>query len=84
MDFPPGYESTHQRVETALRKQLDQLSGPDDLLVAMRYSVLSGGKRFRPVLLLKTCDLFPNMRRDPMPCACALEFVHTYSLIHDD
>jgi geranylgeranyl diphosphate synthase type II len=84
LKLPSGYEFHRQRVEMALEQHLDRVSGPDALLVAMRHSLLSGGKRLRPVLLLQTCGLFSGLCRDPLPCACALEFVHTYSLIHDD
>lgn len=51
---------------------------------SMRYSLLSGGKRLRPSLLLATVDLLGGDREEAMPVACALEMIHTYSLIHDD
>lgn len=51
---------------------------------AMRYSVFSGGKRLRPVLLISAYELFDERIDDCMPLACAIEFIHTYSLIHDD
>lgn len=51
---------------------------------AMRYSLLAGGKRIRPVLTLAFCDLLGGERQKALPLACALELVHTYSLIHDD
>ncbi len=54
------------------------------LFEAMRYSVLSGGKRIRPVLLLATCDFAGGDVYEALPYACALEYIHTYSLIHDD
>ncbi len=50
---------------------------------AMRYSLLAGGKRLRPVLLLAACDLLGGAE-GALSCACALEMIHTYSLIHDD
>lgn len=50
---------------------------------AMLYSMLSGGKRLRPILLLTGYDLFPS-DNDPLPAAVAIECLHTYSLIHDD
>lgn len=50
----------------------------------MTYSVLLGGKRIRPVLLLATADMLNVDRADAMPYAVALELIHTYSLIHDD
>ena len=51
---------------------------------AQRYSLLAGGKRIRPVLMLAFCELFGGQAEDAMPYACALEMIHTYSLIHDD
>ncbi len=57
---------------------------PKLIYEAMRHSLLSGGKRFRPVLLLVTAEVFGANPLDIIPAACAIEFVHTYSLIHDD
>jgi geranylgeranyl diphosphate synthase type II len=57
---------------------------PDRLHEAMRYSVLGGGKRIRPVLLLAACEAVGGEARIALPAACAVEFVHAYSLIHDD
>ncbi len=51
---------------------------------AMSYSLLSGGKRIRPVLVLETCRLFGGSIEAALPLACGLEMIHTYSLIHDD
>lgn len=51
---------------------------------AARYSLLGGGKRIRPVLLLAVCEMLGVSRSAAMPFACALEMIHTYSLIHDD
>jgi geranylgeranyl diphosphate synthase type II len=50
----------------------------------MRYSVFSGGKRLRPILTLESCVVCGGRIRDAFPAACAIEFVHTYSLVHDD
>ena len=57
---------------------------PPRLQEAMAYSLLAGGKRLRPVLVLLACEACGGDRRSAMPAACALEMVHTYSLIHDD
>ena len=54
------------------------------LLEAMRYSLLAGGKRIRPVLVLEFCRVCGGDWRKAIPFACALEMIHTYSLIHDD
>jgi geranylgeranyl diphosphate synthase type II len=51
---------------------------------AMRYSLTAGGKRLRPILCLASAEAVGGHRRIAMPAACALEFIHTYSLIHDD
>lgn len=51
---------------------------------AMRYSLLAGGKRLRPILALAVCDLFLKDKENIIPYACAIEMIHTYSLIHDD
>jgi geranylgeranyl diphosphate synthase type II len=57
---------------------------PEQLHRAMRYSLLAGGKRLRPVLVLAAGEAFGADTDDLMPAACALEMIHTYSLIHDD
>ncbi|MBQ8696289.1 MAG: polyprenyl synthetase family protein [Clostridia bacterium] len=66
----------------------DYLSvGDDDYMVlteSMRYSAISSGKRVRPFLALEFCRLFGGRAYTAMPFACAVEMVHTYSLIHDD
>lgn len=51
---------------------------------AMRYSVFAGGKRVRPILCMEAFRIFSSERAKVLPVACALEFIHTYSLIHDD
>lgn len=51
---------------------------------AMEYSLTAGGKRLRPVLLLAACEFAGGDSRAALPYACAIEFIHTYSLIHDD
>jgi geranylgeranyl diphosphate synthase type II len=57
---------------------------PETLLKAMRHSLLSGGKRLRPILVLAAAEACGAPRQRVLPAACALEFIHTYSLIHDD
>ncbi|MGE5675429.1 MAG: polyprenyl synthetase family protein [Mycobacterium leprae] len=59
-------------------------TAPSQLLEAMRYSLLAGGKRLRPALVIAAAGLFGRGPLDVMPAACALEMIHTYSLIHDD
>ncbi len=55
-----------------------------DLINAMRYSLLGGGKRIRPILLLEFCNICGGDEAAALPFACAIEMIHTYSLIHDD
>ena len=70
----------------------DGAAGPDTadgadvgpLVVAMRYALLAGGKRIRPVLALSTCQALGRDPEELLPAAAAIELVHTYSLIHDD
>lgn len=57
---------------------------PPALADAMRYSLLAGGKRLRPLLCIAACEAVGGTRSVAMPVAVALEFIHTYSLIHDD
>ena len=74
------------RVETALSERLDEpdIAFASRLHAAMRHAVLSGGKRLRPLLVLAaSSDLGGSLER-AMPAACAVEFVHAYSLVHDD
>lgn len=71
--------------EEALIPQLDTLGGiPPRLRAAMCYSLSAGGKRIRPVLLLASCEALGGSAEEALPYACALEMIHTYSLIHDD
>ncbi|GAP99240.1 geranylgeranyl diphosphate synthase CrtE [Leptolyngbya sp. NIES-2104] len=79
-----GYlAAKQQQVETALDRAFPVVF-PDKIYEAMRYSLFAGGKRLRPVLCLATCDLLGGTPEMAMPTACALEMIHTMSLIHDD
>jgi geranylgeranyl diphosphate synthase type II len=57
---------------------------PPRLHQAMRYSVFAGGKRLRPVLIIAACEAVGGQPERVLPAACAMEMIHTYSLIHDD
>ena len=70
-------------VEQALDSSIE-IAKPAKIYEAMRYSLLAGGKRLRPILCLATCDLAGGTIEMAMPTACALEMIHTMSLIHDD
>ncbi len=73
-----------QLVEGWLASCLDSVPAPKRLRDAMNYSLLAGGKRLRPILCLSTASLFGLSVEKVLPFACALEMIHTYSLIHDD
>src|SRR5262245_35430823 len=60
------------------------MTPPQNLHRAMRYSLMGGGKRLRPVLVLMAGEALGASSDDLMPAACAMEMIHTYSLIHDD
>ncbi|MCT4384533.1 polyprenyl synthetase family protein [Lacticaseibacillus paracasei] len=70
-------------VEQTLDEQLAPVANPH-LRAAMVYSVEAGGKRLRPLLLLSVVAMYDGVIADALPAAAALEYVHTYSLIHDD
>jgi geranylgeranyl diphosphate synthase type II len=70
----------------AIERELDRMLSPGEssLDEAMRYSVLGGGKRFRPLLCLSSAEEFDVGLKDALPFACAVELIHNYSLVHDD
>jgi len=75
------------RVNAAIEQALDKsvpMMYPERLHESMRYSLLAGGKRIRPALCLAACELVGGEMATAMPTACALEMIHTMSLIHDD
>jgi farnesyl diphosphate synthase len=88
-DFPLNDWTAHQlgRVEDALSSWVahpDHGPAPADLGEAMRYAVLDGGKRLRPLLVLATCDAVNGQADAALRAACAVELIHAYSLVHDD
>ncbi|BAC88357.1 geranylgeranyl diphosphate synthase CrtE [Gloeobacter violaceus] len=82
-DLDAYLRQCRSQVEAALDRYLPQ-QYPDKLYEAMRYSLLAGGKRLRPILCLTSCRMSGGSADLAMPTACALEMVHTMSLIHDD
>lgn len=83
-----AFNTRYQTYLTAIESYLQSLFMEQphwvDLYESMRYSILAGGKRIRPVLTLEFAHLSGMDWHDAVPVACALELVHTYSLIHDD
>jgi geranylgeranyl diphosphate synthase type II len=84
-DFSEYLKSNQQGVNAALeRLWKDAATYPTPLLRAMRYSLLAGGKRLRPILCIAGCEAVGGNPDDVMSVACALELIHSYSLVHDD
>ena len=89
-DLAAFLEDARRRVDEALARFLPEVDEspaaecPARLASAMRYSVLGGGKRLRPVLALMAAEACGADPEVALPAACALEMVHTYSLVHDD
>ncbi|MBF1333760.1 MAG: polyprenyl synthetase family protein, partial [Leptotrichia sp.] len=71
-------------VERNLQKILERYEKPELYSEAMKYAVMNGGKRLRPILMYMMCDLFGKKYEAIEDIACALEFIHCYSLVHDD
>lgn len=71
-------------VEDALFSYMKSVEAPEILLESMNYSLKAGGKRLRPLLVLATLKTFGKPEELGMPVACAVEMIHTYSLVHDD
>lgn len=83
-DLHSYFKNQKQQVDVLLNEQIARVEAPDRLKDAMAYSVRAGGKRIRPILLLATMEAFGVDSDVGMPVACAIEMIHTYSLIHDD
>jgi geranylgeranyl diphosphate synthase type II len=73
-----------QQIDRALERFVPPPAAPDRLLEAMRYSLFSQGKRVRPILALAASEALGAPTAPVLPFACAIELIHTYSLIHDD
>jgi geranylgeranyl diphosphate synthase type II len=73
-----------EMVDAALERLLPEDESGGRILEAMRYSLFAGGKRLRPILCLAGAEAVGGQAERVMFCACALEMIHTYSLIHDD
>ncbi len=85
MDLQAYLEHKNRLVELALDRWLPpEADEPAKLHQAMRYSVFAGGKRIRPVLTIAAAEAVGGAIEQALPAACALELIHTYSLIHDD
>ncbi len=85
MDLKTYLSEKRTIVDSALGKIFPRLEDPSaDIVEAMNYSLFAGGKRLRPILCMAGAEAVGGEGRSVLPVACALELIHTYSLIHDD
>ena len=83
MDFSAYYENHKKIVDNFLKNRMEK-KGISKVDEAMQYSLLAGGKRIRPILLMATAEALGTKGYNFLPVACGLEMIHSYSLIHDD
>lgn len=85
MKIPEYLKNRGKVIDAALDSYLPRDTDyPKAIHRAMRYSAFSGGKRIRPILVLASCEACGGKIKEALPVACAIEMLHTYSLIHDD
>lgn len=83
-ELKPYIKQKNQIIDAALERVLQDSHSSETLVKAMKYSLMAGGKQIRPVLCLAACEAVGGVPEDALTAACALEMIHTYSLIHDD
>ena len=85
MDFTKELNSLSSKIDNELKQVfLNKNNFQSRVFEAIDYSLFTGGKRLRPIITLKSCELFDGACMDAMPYAMGIEMIHTYSLIHDD
>src|SRR5256884_5832557 len=85
VNLTPYLKSRQRMIDRALDRFLPQENtAPPTIHKAMRYSLFAGGKRLRPILCLAAAEGCKGIVREALPLACAMECIHTYSLVHDD
>ena len=85
MDFKEKLKQYQELINSELEKYIETKKCPEEMLNrSMEYSVMAGGKRLRPILVIATYQLFREDIQECMPYAVAIEMVHNFSLIHDD
>ena len=85
MDFKEELKTYRQMINKELEKYIENKKCPEEILnKSMKYSLMAGGKRLRPILVVATYKLFKTDIEKVMPYAVAIEMVHNFSLIHDD
>jgi len=83
-DFKQYMKNQQKRVNEKLASLFAKTPQQSRLLFAMQYSLMAGGKRIRPILCISAASAIDENHQDVLPVACAIECIHTYSLIHDD
>ena len=83
-DLSAYIKNKNQQIKVTLEEILHDSQPSEPIVEAMKYSLMAGGKRIRPVLCLAAAEAVGGKSQTVLPAACALEMVHTYSLIHDD
>lgn len=81
--YKEEYKYFKDIVEEELKKAIP-VRYPEEIYESMNYSLQAGGKRLRPVIVLEVCKMLTGDYKKALPCACAIEMLHTQSLIHDD
>lgn len=85
MDLKKYLDQKRERIDEALNQYLPaETEYPQTIHEAMRYSVFAGGKRLRPILVIAAAEVVGGRAEKVLPTACAIELIHTFSLIHDD
>ena len=80
----PYLEKRRILINDSLREIINHIQSHERLVSAVKYSLMAGGKRLRPILCLAACEAVSGKYDQAVSAACALEMIHTYSLIHDD
>ncbi|MGM0452759.1 MAG: polyprenyl synthetase family protein [Thermodesulfobacteriota bacterium] len=83
-DLTAYLKNRRRQINDTLQRLLDCRSAPSRLCDAMSHALMDGGKRLRPVLCLAAAEAVGGKIRSVLPAACAIEMIHTYSLVHDD
>lgn len=84
MNFLNELKLNQNMINSNINELINIYDAPLSIVEAMKYSLLAGGKRLRPVLAITICAALGGNKEDALSLACAIEFIHTYSLIHDD
>lgn len=85
MNFKEYLEASQVKIDRSIRELLPPLNTfPEQLHEAIYYTLFAGGKRLRPVLAIASCEAVGGESEKCLPLACAIELIHTYSLVHDD